>query len=114
MGNRRFHRNSLIAQGLRDAFQVLLARFHLRRGGLLAVNLAGDAFLHVQQVKRGAVELGHGGGVADGQPVEVGMVERHQDPVVDGRVARCAAPAVPAGLIGVRPACGAAGSAART
>ena len=84
MRNRSFHANSLIAQGLRDPLEILLPGFHFRRGGLLSVHLAGDAFLHVQQVHAGAVELGHGGGVADGQAVELGVVERHQDPLVDG------------------------------
>ena len=56
---------------LRDSLQVLLARLRLPPSRLLTVNLAGHAFLHVQQEERCAVQFRHGGGVADGQPVEV-------------------------------------------
>ena len=34
----------------RDAFEIGRARFHLGGGCVAAVDLAGDAFLHMQQV----------------------------------------------------------------
>ena len=66
----------------------MLARFDFRRGGLFTVNLAGHALLHMEQVESRVVQFGHGDAVAEGKPVEHGMVEREEDAAVDRGIAR--------------------------
>src|SRR5579862_8045666 len=58
VANGGFHVYLPLAQRLDEFIQIAAPGFHLRRGGVLAEDLAGDAFLDVKQEKPGPIGTG--------------------------------------------------------
>ena len=78
----RFHVDLPLTQRLHEAVQILPPRLNFRGRRLRPVNLAGNAFFHVQQIHPRMVARRETGGVAQGEAVQVRVVERDQNAAV--------------------------------
>ena len=82
VADRGFHLDIHLAQRFHQFIDITLAGLHFHSRRFLAKNLAGHAFLDVQQIQRRSMQLGHCSRMTESDSIQVRVVQWQENSLV--------------------------------